>query len=397
MAQQSSLHEHAPIVVEQGMHHRRKSSSSPSLEAEPDESLPYDQDGHFLHAQRLPVDYADTSYSTGPADQSSDAVYQLETEQSEVELGEERHVQNGAVPLTSVSPPATRSELSWTARYGTSQPLSMANSAPGDDELPSSWTSISSLGSQATSPSSERAVVDSITSSLRRYTRQPSEPDSSILSSLQRSGSAFATTFSKPSVALSARELQSSLDRPEITGTSNMLANSSVHPRKITGAASLGFGVDSSVNGAPQATRKRFHRIENVASPKNSPHASPRKSRALREAKSRDKLRLGREDLDEYFPVSEEGSSASKAPALSPREALPLLSRPSLLNPDIPVHVPMTASLLHSGRSEFPTKNSLRRTMMSSRLKERERDNIGLTTSRRPGMDPNFFTDNKFR
>ncbi|KAK9896792.1 hypothetical protein P389DRAFT_84455 [Cystobasidium minutum MCA 4210] len=399
MAQQTSAtHVHAPIVVEQVMH-TPISDDNPSVEREPDDSLPHD----FKHTSLQTRSRAGSrSLSTSPRKvngQDSDGsnlsldILQFDSDDSGASDTEDHHLAQSSATLRPVGLDEDAVELSYVS--------SALSSSPDDPHSqPSSYSSTWSRESQSLSQSPPRGKPST---PARPASRRQSGTDSPIISSLKRSTSNFATTFSKPPVPVSVENLRESLEDTKSAARHRQhRSGKHHHSQGRNDRESMHQHEGSLLNATegrvpPLATRKRFHRLESN-SQKTTPTNSPQKSRNLRAAKSRDRLRVRREDLDEYFPVTEDGASTTSTTKGNVFQDS-RTSRPSLLNPDIPLQVPMTSGLLQAGKSDFPTKNSLRRTMMSSRL--RDRGLVGGSTSanassRRPVMDRGFFTSNDY-
>lgn len=402
MAQQTSTTDsHAPIVVEQVLH-TPETETEPIQEREPDDSLPHNYEGLGVNGVRSIA--ASRSLSTSPAkpatdievlsDSSLDTLQFVSEDSDFSDTGDDRPSQS-ATNMRSSTPGMDSLEHSYAR--------SSLSVSPGEGfSRPSSWSSTwsrdetSAVGSPPQSFSPPRSMP-----ARPGTVHQQAGSDSPIISSLKRSTSNFATTFSKAPVPVSVQDLHESLDDAK-------QGYAKQHPRrhrhsKRGDESRRHFQVDlqqeltagSAEARVPLATRKRLHRLEG-STPRTTPNNSPHKSRTLKNYKSRDRLRVWREDLDEYFPVTEDDSSTATAKDNVFTDSRSY--RPSLLNSDLPMQVPMPASLIHSGKTDYPSKNSLRRTMMSSRLRERGSmsDFSTGTSSRRPVVDRNFFTSNEY-
>lgn len=379
--------------------HTPMTESTVSEEREPDDSLPHDYKHAAIQSRSRA---ASRSLSTSPgkagatdisgSDPSLDAV-QFDSEESDISDVEAEDLAQSIATLRSTTPSYDTLENSYDS--------SALSVSPGENlSQPSSWSSTWSRESDSESQSPPEMTHRT---PARNSRRRQSGTDSPIISSLKRSTSNFATTFSKPPVPVSVQDLRESLDddgqashrsRPSSREQYKPHDGEQQNTSRANDAKLPGQGQDR----VPLATRKRFHRLES-GSPRTTPTNSPQKSRALRAAKSRDKLRVRREDLDEYFPVTEDDVSTTASTTKGNVFADNRLPRPSLLNPDFPVQIPMPASLLQAGKSEFPTKNSLRRTMMSSRLRDRGLaggSGSAPSSSRRPVTDRGFFTSNDY-
>jgi hypothetical protein len=419
MAQQTSAtHTDAPIIVEQGLKAVATAVVESVHEREPDDSLPYDLSGSVMHPRHASI--TTRSAGSSPVKNRIGIVNRCEEEgrrlsfdaseatASDSDISEESSEgESGAHSFDRRRHSSTRDRErpSFSGTSPGSSSLVFLSTSPAESSHSSSgsstWSREGSVLSGAPA-SSHQAPTTPAQTRIRRSTAA----DSPVINSLKESTSNFATTFSKPPVPVSVQELRDSLSsdgRPAYVGfksshTSRPYDGRLSQSKRDTYAqlSQNPFNADeSSENRAPQATRKRFHRLESGPTPRTTPHNSPHKARTLKQAKSRDHLRVRREDLDEYFPVTEEGSSTTTATQgnLFTQDRLP---KPSLLNPDIPMQVPMPASLINAGKADFASKNSLRRTMMSSRLRDLERAANGANgpSFRRQQIDREFFTSN---
>lgn len=164
-----------------------------------------------------------------------------------------------------------------------------------------------------------------------------SRPDSEVLRSLRGNDTNFATTFS---------QAPQPVDQPRDLLLTSLLSGASPSDRK--------------------ATRRRIHRLESA-----SPAGSPQKNKTLHKAKSRGELK--RADMDEYFPVraTTAGGAATSAPQKLPPKLDYGMQKSTSEYPKV------TGARYDPGSSSSASKPSLRRNMLSSRLR-----------------DPDFFTPN---
>lgn len=400
MAQQAASENHTPIVVEQVIHTPILEQGTTS-DREPDDSLPYDCGGHTIEGRSRA---ASQSSELGSSGRQADSTEGSEAVPGRIHFFPQETMANGQydesrqnaghLSFDDRGKNTSFGNLSSSQSYGD---MSVTPDEPSSQ--PSSWSSTWSRESSFIShhSSSPPRPSSSKTGLPQRVDEEP-ETDSPIINSLKRSTSNFATTFSKPPVAVTAQDLHRTLDtskRQSYNVRTEQVRRDmdGMHFSTLQNAEL--DGTNDGEHRVPFATRKRLHRLESTT-PKTTPNSSPHKSRALKGAKSRDRLRVHREDLDEYFPVTEEGSSSTTARNDSVF-GTSRSQRPSLLNPDVPMLVPMTAGYLQSSQSDFPTKNSLRRTIMSSRLRELERFSAsGHPSTKRQQVDKHFFTANKY-
>lgn len=399
MAQQSSaLDSHDPVVVEQVIH-TPGSENGPTSYREPDDSLPYDYRGDPIRSKSRANS---RSFSESPSKDYFNRGGDGSANEEAIQFGLDDSYTSDSQEEKSKQSIKIGVETSRSSSYSSlSNEVEVAGSPGGDASQPSSWSSTWSRETPY-ALDSQSPPRRTPTSPMNERVRRQSGTDSPIINSLKRSTSNFATTFSKPPVPVSAQDLRESLDGLEgPTDSGNRVQNRRNRLKSQSGHTAL---QRSESQGTPEegearvpfATRKRFHRLEG-STPKTTPNSSPHKSRTLKGAKSRDRLRVRREDLDEYFPVTEEGSSTTTT-ANDNVFTSNRTHQPSLLNPHVPMQVPMAASFKHSSNSEVPSKNSLRRTIMSSRLRELERlTGTGGSSGRRQTVDRNFFTANDYR
>lgn len=247
---------------------------------------------------------------------------------------------------------------------------------------------------------------------------------SPILQSLQRSGSTFATTFSKtlPASIVSSSDLQDENTSSRVIngGRDGALSSSSSAAHALPGEAYnalLADGRESTAksnlqdtNAAVDATtattkvrRRRLHRLDGSSV---SPSVSPVKPRSSsrHHQREKEKMRIKKRELDEYFPmISGDGDddtgtistardgSPSRTHKTSGRKGAPTRSMDTLLLPTNPPQTQhLTLPLSSTGHTgtlntfdprrgtsrpalvdrQLNSVPSLRRSMMNTRLRD---------------------------